>query len=281
MVTGHARRLGRLFDAKSKRTVIVPVDDGMIFGPVAGLQSAANAIRDIADGRPNAVLAFSGIYRQCGAALGEVGWIVNLTASTSQREHTRKRVVGSVKDAQILGADCVAAHINVSSRYEGEMIQQAGLIAEACRANQMPFLVIVYPRREMAGQDDNYDLTKDKSPDEYGRIVAHCARIGMELGADIVKTQYTGVPDTFRRVVEAAYPVPVVVAGGPVVGSAVALKVAKESIDAGAMGISFGRNVFSRWERAAMISALSAIVHDGASVEDALAEWPSLDRLAE
>jgi DhnA family fructose-bisphosphate aldolase class Ia len=101
-------------------------------------------------------------------------------------------------------------------------------------------------------------------------VVAHAARIGAELGADIVKANFTGTIDTFKAVVESC-PVPVVIAGGPKCKtSAEILQTTREAIEAGAAGLSIGRNVFQHENPTLIVKALSAIVHGGASVQQAL-----------
>ena len=101
-------------------------------------------------------------------------------------------------------------------------------------------------------------------------VVAHAARIGAELGADIIKTNYTGNIDTFKAVVESC-PVPVVIAGGPKCKTQQEiLQTTYDSMKAGAAGLSIGRNVFQHENPTLIVKALSAIVHKNATVEQAL-----------
>ena len=91
-----------------------------------------------------------------------------------------------------------------------------------------------------------------------------------QLGADIVKVSYTGDPKSFADVV-AGCCVPVVIAGGEQMGSTrQLLQMVHDSLQAGGAGISIGRNVFQHRNRVALVSALRAIVHEDASVEEAL-----------
>jgi DhnA family fructose-bisphosphate aldolase class Ia len=106
--------------------------------------------------------------------------------------------------------------------------------------------------------------------DEYDpEAVMHAARLGAELGADLVKVSYTGSKESFRKVVEGCH-IPVVIAGGPKMDSDLAvLNMVNDAIDVGAAGISIGRNVFQHRCPALMVKALSAIVHDRMPVEEA------------
>ena len=101
-------------------------------------------------------------------------------------------------------------------------------------------------------------------------VVAHCARVGVELGADIVKVPYTGDVESFSEVV-AACCVPVVIAGGERMDSTrQILQMVSDSLNAGGAGISVGRNVFQHPNRVALVKALRAIVHENATVDQAL-----------
>ena len=103
-------------------------------------------------------------------------------------------------------------------------------------------------------------------------VVAHAARAGAELGADMIKTNYTGDPDSFARVVE-TFPVPVIIAGGPKVETDTELlQMISDAIAVGARGVAIGRNVFQRDKPTHIVRAISRIVHDNASVKEALQE---------
>ena len=165
--------------------------------------------------------------------------------------------VCTVEEAVRLGADAVSAHFNIGSVEEDEMLESIGRLSEQCDSFGMPFLAMMYPRGPNIKNENEFES------------VAHAARIGAELGADVVKTVYTGDPQSFRRVVQSC-PVPLVVAGGPRMTTDMeVLELGEKSMKAGAAGLSFGRNVFQHDRPQAMCKALAAIVHDGASAKDA------------
>ncbi len=85
---------------------------------------------------------------------------------------------------------------------EEKMLENLGKVAEECEAYGIPLLAMMYPRGPK--------IQNEHAPD----LVAHAARIGAELGADIIKANYTGSIETFKAVVESC-PVPVVISGGP------------------------------------------------------------------
>ena len=220
-----------------------------------------------------APIAFRGFLRTQWRELGDVSTVLNVTASTMRSQHTRKRAVGDVAEAMEIGADAVAVHANVGSAGEGDMLATLGRVGRDCDQHGMPLLAIMYPRTEGTGEGDSYsyDDLRRSNPEAYAELVAHACRVGCELGADIVKTQFTGTVATFRQVVEACVPVPIVVAGGPVAPAGEVFQLAADALEAGAAGVSFGRNVFSRRRPAAWVEALRMLVHGDASLEAALA----------
>ncbi len=112
------------------------------------------------------------------------------------------------------------------------MLADLGALCSEANEWGMPVLAMMYARGPKI--ENEYD------PD----VVAHCARVGVELGADIVKVNYTGDPESFSRVVDGCC-VPVVIAGGPKLESERDLvQMVYDSIQAGGSGLSVGRNIF-------------------------------------
>jgi len=155
-------------------------------------------------------------------------------------------------------ADAVSVHVNVGAKQEALMLSTLGNVACECDNYGIPLMAMMYPRGLNIKDSHAFDL------------VAHAARLGAELGADIIKTNYTGDAESFKNVVSGC-PVPVIIAGGPKVEtSRDVLQMVKNSINAGGAGLSIGRNVFQHKDPAKMVKALSAIVHNEASVSEAL-----------
>jgi DhnA family fructose-bisphosphate aldolase class Ia len=110
-----------------------------------------------------------------------------------------------------------------------------------------------------------------KIKDEYDvNNVKHAARVGAELGADIVKVVYTGSVESFKDVVNGC-PVPVVIAGGPKMSSDEDIfKMVEGALASGASGVSIGRNAFQHKTPDKMVQALSKMVHKNATIEEAV-----------
>ena len=267
-MAGKLRRLSHIFPAGSDRTIIVPVDDSLIFGPTSGLEEIDRKVRRILIDPPNAVLAFHGFFKTHARMLSTVGGIVNLTASTVLSAHTRKVQIGTVDQAVQIGVDAAAAHVNVSSQFESEMLtEHLDRFRETAKCTGMPLLAIMYPRSEAEGKDDNFDELRQTDRKAYANLVARACRIGVDLGADIVKTKFTGDAESFSRVVDACRPVPIVIAGGPILNGRDMLRMVAEAVQGGARGISFGRNVFGRDDPTPFLSAIKSIVHRQAKTQ--------------
>lgn len=247
MVTGLELRLDRIL--RDGKMLCIPMDHGISNGPIPGLENPA----DIICGCPGltSVIINKGIIKSLPRAPG-VGILAHFSGSTSlSTAPNRKMLTGTVEEAVRMGADGVSLHVNVGGKEEPEMLHQLGMVSERCQIWGMPLLAMMYPRGE------NVDNPHDPE------TVAHAARIGAECGADIVKTVYTGDVDSFARVVR-CIPVPVVVAGGPRTGTDMdLLNMTQEVMEAGARGVTYGRNVFAHKDPPGMVRALSRIIFGG------------------
>lgn len=240
------------------KMLCIPMDHSITIGPVKGLEDPGLTIEAVARGGATAVLAHKGVLRSLKSPPG-VGTILHLSASTTfGPTPNRKVLVSNVLEGVKLGADAISVHLNIGSKEEPEMLSQLGSVADECENLQMPLIAMMYPRGE--GVKDPADPS----------TVAHVARIGAEAGADIVKTVYTGSEDTFRLVVRGCL-VPVVLAGGSAVGSDLdLLRMAKSVMNAGAMGVTFGRSVFQHQDPESIVRALRKVVVDGGTPEQGM-----------
>ena len=256
MESGKKRRLKRIF-RDDNRTVIVPMDHGVTIGPVKGLANMQNIINKLLLGDVDAVVINRGIAKRVDT--GNAGLIVHLSGiSIHCPDPDNKVQICSVSDAVRLGADAVSVHVNVGAKQEARMLSILGKVACECDNYGIPLLAMMYPRGPNIKDSHGVD------------IVAHAARLGAELGADIIKTNYTGDIESFKKVVSSC-PVPVIVAGGPKVDtSRDILQMVKDSINAGGGGVSIGRNVFQYEDPTKIIKAFSTIVHNKGSVSEAL-----------
>ncbi len=256
---GKQIRMERLIHRVSKKTVIIPMDHGVTIGPAPGLIDMKATINAVADGGANAIVLHKGVVRAAHRGGGlDVGLIIHLSGSTKlSPDPNAKELICSVEEAIKLGADGVSIHINLGANDEKSMLKDMGKVIKDAYDWGMPVLAMMYVRGE-------------KITNEYGvQVVKHAARVGAELGADVVKVPYTGSPETFREVVEGCF-VPVVIAGGEKMDTDEDILVmVKGSIDAGGAGVSIGRNAFQHRFPRKIIKAISLIVHKGVSIEEA------------
>jgi predicted phospho-2-dehydro-3-deoxyheptonate aldolase len=256
---GKAIRLERIIDRNSGKTVIIPMDHGVTVGPIEGLADMRTAISQVVRGGANAILMHKGMVRAGHRGTGQdVGLIIHLSAGTSlSPDPNAKELVCTVEEAIKLGADAVSIHINLGAETDMAMLRQLGEVSKRCLEWQMPLVAMMYTRGSKI--KDEYDVAN----------VMHAARVGAELGADIIKVPYTGSVESFQRVVQGC-PVPVVIAGGPKMNSDEDIfRMAEGALQAGAAGLSIGRNAFQHATPDKMVQALSEMVHKGASIEAA------------
>jgi predicted phospho-2-dehydro-3-deoxyheptonate aldolase len=256
---GKKIRLERIIDRDSGKTVIVPMDHGVTVGPISGLEDMREATSKVVAGGANAILIHKGIVCSGHRGTGkDIGLIVHLSGGTAMSpDPNAKELICTVEEAIKLGADAVSVHINLGAETDREMLRQLGYVSERCLEWQMPLIAMMYTRGPKIKNE--YDLNNTK----------HAARVGAELGADIVKCVYTGSPESFAEVVNGC-PVPVVIAGGEKMGSDEDIfKMVEGALQAGAAGLSIGRNAFQHKDPTRVIGALSKMVHEGCSVEQA------------
>ena len=256
---GKQIRMERIMDRKTGNAVIVPMDHGISVGPLEGLIDMQKAVDDVSIGGATAVLMHKGLIRYSHRMAGEdVGLILHLSASTDLGPTTNSKVlVATIDEAIKCGADAVSIHINFGSEDEPYMLESAGEVSRQCAEWGMPLLVMAYPRGPQ--------IKNQFDPD----AIAHCARAAAELGADVVKVSYTGDIDTFKEVCRGAL-APIVIAGGPKMDSDMdILNMVHDSMVAGGRGVSIGRNVFQNKNVPGITKAISSIVLEGYSVEEA------------
>ncbi len=253
---GKSRRLKRIF-RNDGRTVIVPMDHGVTTGPIQGLANMQDIIDKLYEGSVDAIIIHKGISKTVD--VGNLGLIVHLSGSTKLSQKSNWKVqVCSVEEAIRLGADAVSIHVNVGSLEENEMLREMGMIIDECDKYGLPLLAMMYPRGPNIKNEHDLEL------------VRHAARLGAEIGADIIKTNYTGSIGTFEEVTNSC-PVPTVIAGGPKAKTnREVLQMVYDSLKAGGAGLSVGRNVFQHENPTLMARALSSIVHEDSTVGEAM-----------
>jgi fructose-bisphosphate aldolase/2-amino-3,7-dideoxy-D-threo-hept-6-ulosonate synthase len=257
MQTGIDARLDRI--GTDGKILNVPMDHGITIGATDGLRDIESTIAQVTAAGADSVLTQKGLAERVHPNKGDAGYVIHLNASTTLGPDANdKRLTSTVKEAVRRGADAVSFHMNVGSDHEPEQIEDLAEVVPSASEYGVPVLAMTYARGPGVEEDDPEAL-------------AHAARVGEELGADVVKTGYSGDPDSFERVVDATA-CPVIAAGGSPRGDREMLAQARGVMDAGAAGVSMGRSVFQHDRPGAMTAAVSTIVHGDASLEEAFDE---------
>lgn len=268
-MNGKQLRLRRLFT--KGRSVIVPMDHPVYFGPLPGVADAKGLVQDVSATPANGVLLTLATLGRVQDKIGGLGVVARIDGTHSRLGSHLVEIdrIASVEYAVAAGADAVVLNIYVGADNERDLLRKLGETAEQCERWGMPLIGEMIPIGALAG---HYNPAAGKlSEAEMADQVALASRVGAELGADIIKTSYTGSPESFRKVIDGAN-VPVIVAGGPCGDSVVdLLTMAQDALEAGAVGICFGRNVWQRPNRAEVLKAICKITQEGVDAREAAA----------
>lgn len=263
-MTGIDIRLASIL-RKDGRAVVVALDHGGIAGPMPGIEAPAATVRACVAGGADAVMATRGVAR---AALREwdrgTSLILRLTGGfTVLGGGFEEELISSPETALYWGASACALTVKFGHAREGDFIRQASLALDRAQALGLPVMV-----EAMARTQGGRGLESE--------AIKLAARAAQELGADLVKTHYTGDPESFHAVV-AGCPSPILILGGESAGPAgkaaaeAIFREVRDSIDAGGSGVAIGRAIWSGGRCQAMVEAMVGLVHEGWSVAQALA----------
>lgn len=257
---GKEIRLKRLLNEKSGKILAITVDHSIARGIQTGLIPIKNTIDRIVAGKPDAITMHKGIAESCFAPHAGKTALILKCSSFSPYQPGFDTWVTDMEEVVRLGADAASMGCIVGGPEQPEQLRQLGLIAKQAASFGMPLVAHIYARGSFIEKKAQYDW----------KNVAYAVRAGAELGVDIIKTSYTGTPETFAKVVEAC-PARVVVAGGEV-GSKIEdyLKMTRDIMDVGGAGVTYGRFVWEYEHIPELIAALKFIIHDNGSYQDAV-----------
>jgi DhnA family fructose-bisphosphate aldolase class Ia len=253
------------------KSVIVPMDHPVYFGPLPGISDAKGLIRDVASTPADGVLLTLATLARNTDVIGKLGTIARIDGTHTRLGSHLSEIdrFSSVEFAAASGADACVLNVYVGADNERELLHKLGTTAEDCHRWGMPLVGEMIAKGMLAGHYNPgaAKLTREEMTDQ----ISLASRVGAELGADIIKTNYTGDRDSFSKVVQGAT-VPVLVAGGPCADTVEGLLgMVEDCVAAGAIGVCIGRNVWQRPNRKAIIAAICRIVHQGVNAKDAAA----------
>lgn len=260
---GKEVRMSRLVNPKSNKMMAITVDHATSRGiaPLTGLHHVQDTIDKIILGRPDAMTLTKGIAEHCmWNHAGEVAMLMKIS-NYSPVAPTKDTIFGTVDEAIRMGADAVSMGCMTLGDFQGEQFEAIGRVSEECMRKGMPLIGHVYPKGESVKPEDRTAWEN----------IAYCVRSACELGMDIIKTTYTGDPDSMAKVV-ATVPSTfrIVIQGGDACKTLDDyLQMTRDAMDCGVGGVTMGRFVWDYKDVTALVIALRYIIHEGYSVKEA------------
>lgn len=263
-MSGANLRLGRLFDQRSGRSFIAAIDHGVTIGVPSGAEDAVGTVERVIACEPDAVLIGPGLLAQTADRFAHRGapspilradWIINDPRLAALDQGEQYRVLATPKHAAELGADAFIMFL-IMGVADGAMfadnVRAIATAAEDAHHVGLPLIVeaVLWGSR----------IVDRKDPE----LLGYACRTAAELGADAIKTEWTGDVASMRDVIGGC-PVPVLVLGGAKTATPEpTLDATRGAIEAGARGVAYGRNVWQADDPSGMARQLRDIIHGAA-----------------
>ncbi|SNY92886.1 fructose-bisphosphate aldolase, class I [Cohaesibacter sp. ES.047] len=278
---GQQIRLSRIVKPKTRRGFCIAFDHALQLGTCQGMENPEQMLDQMAEAGVDAVILPLGSALHFGSRLVENGGpslILRLDQTTMWREGTPlayqdgyTRPVARVEDAVALGAEAVITYLFVGHNdpnVETAAFRMNADVNEAARQHGIVHIIETMGARHALAEDIN-----------DGEFVRFHARIGLEMGADIIKTDWPGSTEALKKITS-ELPLPIMLAGGPKTNSDFGtLQLVSQIVEAGAAGILFGRSIFQSDNPLALMKACRSVIHDNTSAQEA-AELAKLSRPA-
>jgi putative autoinducer-2 (AI-2) aldolase len=244
---GKKNRMSKLF-RDDGRCFYLPIDHGYFLGPTRKLEKPAETIEPLAP-YADALFVTRGVLRASIDPVGSLPIILRVSGGSSVlTDLSNEEITTSMEEILRLNVAAVGLSIFVGSDYEKQTIMNLAKLVNECSTYGIPVMAVTAVGKELEKRD--------------ARFLALAARIFAEIGADVVKTYWC---EDFEKVVEGC-PVPVVMAGGPKVDTErEVFDFVYDGLQRGASGLNLGRNVWQNPHPVAMMRALEAIIHQGAT----------------
>ena len=228
--------LGKI--TKKGRALFLAYDQGLEHGPVEFNDENVDPKRIIEIAKKG---KFTGMIFQKGIVdkyhqeikKSKVPLIIKLNGKTNLlKGEPMSEQLCTVDEAIKLGASAVGYTIYIGSEHEPNMLKEFEHIEREAHKNGIPVIAWIYPRgKSIEGRSSK-------------ELMAYSARVGLEVGADIVKLQYNGNVSDLSWAVKSAGKCKIVLSGGAKTDDLSVLQEAKDAISSGAAGLAIGRNVW-------------------------------------
>ncbi len=248
--TGIDRRMSRLF-ATDGRSLVLAFDHGRWGANHAGMADPVKTLTEAVSAGADAVLTTVGQALRFGKIIRDIGLVINL-------DDVLGDPTSAVIQARDLGADMGKIMSFPHFADQPESVDRAARMSAICRNHHVPLMIETVP--------GGFDGQEHHTPEKIGAA----ARQGAEMGADLLKIQYSGSLESFRDVLAPLFVPAIVLGGAPRASVRGVLADVHDAMAAGAVGIAIGRNIWAHPTPAKMIAAMASIIHGGADVETAL-----------
>jgi DhnA family fructose-bisphosphate aldolase class Ia len=258
---GKKLRLSRILGRSGHPALVVAFDHALVLGPIPGTEDPLSKVSQFVEAKVDAVLLNLGLIRQFVASsnfrplpaiVARIDW-TTVWSIGSGRSDLRSCLLARPEEALRHGADAVLTYMVVGTGdddFESKEIARTAEVARECERVGIPLIV------------ESLARGKNVSDHTDPKWLSLHTRAAVELGADAIKTDYTGHPDSMRSIIKGC-PIPILVLGGSRLASdRDALEIVRGAVQAGAAGVFFGRNVFQSADIASFLQQARAVLDE-------------------
>ena len=265
---GKSSRIDTLFNSNDN-AFVVAFDHGILMGPIDGIKDIESSVSKVVQGGPDAiqvtppiakVVSENFLGRNSPSLIARLD-TSNLWRSSPEPKSGYYTDLFSVKDAVRLNAQAVVTYLLVgfeNDQDEAYNLKILSKIAHEAHDYGMPLII------EPLGIAKGYQAVRDKD------VISLAVRMATEVGADLLKVDYTGDKSSFREILDSTT-CPVMIRGGPKTKTlADSLQMVSDSLEIGANGIVFGRNIWQSDNPTKITKVYSDFVHNNIDINEAL-----------
>jgi DhnA family fructose-bisphosphate aldolase class Ia len=259
MYGAKGRRMRRIFQSDGK-AFIVAMDHAGAMGVLPGLENPGQTLELVLAGGADAILTTYGVATHFAEQLGGAGLILRADGGGTSlaKERTGMSLIYDALDALRIGADALGVMGMPGSRFEADTLPYLAALVAQCQEWNLPVMAETLP----GGFEEPANMWTAEN-------IGFACRIGVELGADFIKTQYSGDKESFRKIVDTTYAPIVILGGGKTKSETDLLTVVYDALQVGAKGVAIGRNIYQHAHPEKMAKAVAAVIHEGATVKQA------------
>ena len=242
----------------------MPMDHGTSSEPAEPIKDLRKLVGIIAETEADGIVITPGMLEHVAPVAGKLCICLRMDAGpTRLGQGTNLEKIDfttTVESAVALGVDAVIGNFYIGTKNEDYHMVRLGKLATDCRRFGMPLIAEMLPGTVLAY---HYGIEEKKiSMEQVNRDLCLAARVGAEMGADCIKTHFSGDKEGYKQVTQST-PVPVWLAGGPKGDGSDSgfLSMVKDAVSAGATGVVIGRNVWLREDPTEIIQGLCGILH--------------------